>query len=78
MRLPPNPTWTSVRKRMGYRHFQVKCYGGKGTERWVELYPLIRKEILVRVLVSELNDHSEWTSGWLQLKEGEDCGCETT
>ncbi len=71
MRWPPNQAWTSARKREGYRHFEVKQFGGKGPNRWVELFPVLKKEIVIRVPWSELKTYTEWTSGWLQLPEGE-------
>ena len=33
MRWPPNQAWTSTKNREGYRHFEVKQFGGKGKER---------------------------------------------
>ncbi len=78
MRWPPNQAWTSARKRTGYRHFEVKQFGGKGKDRWVELFPVLDKKIRLRVTWAELKAHTEWTSGWLQLPEGEDCSGTTT
>ncbi len=77
MRWPPNQAWTSKRKREGYRHFEVKQYGGKGDKRWVELFSVLEKEIRFRIPWAELKTPTEWTSGWLQLPEGEDCITET-
>ena len=73
MRWPPNAAWTSAVKREGYRHFEVKSQGGKKDERWVELFPVNNKEILIRVPWLELKTYSKWTSGWLQLPKDEDC-----
>ena len=73
MRWPPNQAWTSVNKLRGYRHFEVKQFGGKGENRWVELFPVLKEEIRFRVSYSELKTHTEWTSGWLQLQADEDC-----
>ena len=73
MRWPPNQAWTSAKKRQGYRHFEVKQYGGKGGDRWIELSPVLKKQTRLRVSWSELKTHTEWTSGWLQLPEDEDC-----
>ncbi len=70
MRWPPNRAWTSVVKRDGHRHFEVKQYGGKKTDRWVELYPVMNKENLIKVLWSELKT-DQWISGWLQLPKDE-------
>ena len=77
MRWPPNQAWTSTKKREGYRHFEVKQFGGKGKERWVELYPVLEKAMRLRVPIAELKDPNEWTSGWLQLPEGECCDGQT-
>ena len=33
MRWPPKAAWTSAVKREGYRHFEVKSYGGKKDEK---------------------------------------------
>tara|TARA_Y100001978_G_scaffold71470_1_gene64253 strand:- start:82 stop:327 length:246 start_codon:yes stop_codon:yes gene_type:complete len=73
MRWPPNAAWTSAVKREGYRHFEVKSYGGKKDERWVELFPVNNNEILIRVPWSELKTYSKWTSGWLQLPKDDCC-----
>ncbi len=73
MRWPPNQAWTSSKKRGGYRHFEIINYGGEGKERWVELFPVLDKEIRLRVSWSELNSDSEWKSGWLQLEADENC-----
>ena len=77
MRWPPNKAWTSVRKREVYHLFEVKQFGGKGKERWVELFPVVKKDVFFRVLWSELKINTEWTSGWLQLPENQDCSSET-
>ena len=73
MRWPPNKTWTSARKREGYRHFELKQYGGKGSERWAEPYPVLQKELRLRISIGELKDQNEWVSGWQQLPKDECC-----
>ena len=73
MRWPPNKAWTSAREREGYRHFEVKQFGGKRAERWVELSPVLENAVSIRVPISELDAHTEWESGWLQLPEDETC-----
>ena len=72
MRWPPNKAWTSTSKREGYRHFEVKSFGGKGEERWVELIAVNNKEILIRLPWNELKTYSKWITGWLQLPKNED------
>ncbi len=71
MRWPPNKAWTSASKIQGYRHFEVKSFKGKGDDRWVELYPVNNKEIVINVPWNELKTYSKWTSGWLQLPKEE-------
>ena len=77
MRWPPNQAWTSASKREGYRHFEVKQFGGKGSERWVELFPVNKKELRIKVSWDELKTHAKWTSGWLQLPKDEACSGKT-
>ena len=72
MRWPPNKIWTSISKREGYRHFEVKQYGGKKEDRWIELYPVNNKKLLIKVPWSELITEL-WISGWLQIPKDEDC-----
>ena len=72
MRWPPNKTWTSKSELEGYWHFEVKQYGGKGKERWVELFPINNKKILIRITWLELKHDAKWTSGWQQLPTVED------
>ena len=72
MRWPPNKIWTSASKREGYRHFEVKQYGGKKEDRWIELHPVNNKKLLIKVPWSELKTEL-WISGWLQLPKDEDC-----
>ncbi len=77
MRWPPNQAWTSFEKRKGYRHFVVSQFGGKGKDRWVELLPVLNKEILIRVPWSQLKNDSRWISGWLQIQSNEDICCKS-
>ena len=76
MRWPPNRAWTSAFKREGYRHFEVKQYGGEKDQRWVELVPVNNKEILIQVSWDELKTRSKWTTSWLQLPKDENCSGE--
>ena len=71
MRWPPNKAWTSASKREGYRHFEVKSYGGKGDDRWVELFAVIDQSVRFTVPWGELQTFSKWKSGWIQLPNEE-------
>ena len=71
MRWPPNKAWTSSKLKEGYRHFEVLSYGGRGDERWVELFAVMNENIRFKVPWSELKTYAKWTSGWLQLPKDE-------
>jgi len=75
MRWPPNKAWTSAEKRQGYRHFEIKQFGGKRGNRWVELFAVNKKEIIIKIFLSEL-DTDLWESGWIQLPKDQDSGSE--
>ena len=62
---PPTPCWTAPKTINGNRHFQVKTYGGKGENRWVEIFPTKDKKIIIRIPWAKLK--SQWTSGWQRL-----------
>tara|TARA_A100001035_G_C27456261_1_gene352512 strand:+ start:80 stop:289 length:210 start_codon:yes stop_codon:yes gene_type:complete len=62
---PPTQCWTAPKTINGNRHFQVKTYGGKGENRWVEIFPTKDKKIIIRIPWAKLK--SQWTSGWQRL-----------
>ncbi len=72
MKWPPNQKWTSAKIKKGYRHFEIKNFGGKGDGRWVELFPILNKVVSFRVKFSELKNKKEWESGWVQLEDNKD------
>ena len=39
MKWPPTLCWTAPKTINGNRHFQVKAYGGKNEDRWVDIFP---------------------------------------
>ena len=65
MKWPPTLCWTSPETTNGHRHYQVKSYGGKKEQRWVELFATKDKNYLVKVSWQELQ--LKWKSGWLIL-----------
>ena len=71
MRWPPNKFWTSATRRNGFRHFEVKQYGGRKEGRWVILRPLSDKHLLIKISWSEMKT-DQWKTGWLQLPNVED------
>ena len=44
MKWPPTLCWTSPKTINGNRHFQVKSYGGKNEDRWVDIFPTKNKK----------------------------------
>ncbi len=69
MRWPPNKAWTSSKPIEGFRHFEVSSFGGKGEERWVELFAILDEKIKIKISWNELKTFSKWTSGWLQIPD---------
>tara|TARA_B100000902_G_C26815219_1_gene671185 strand:- start:104 stop:310 length:207 start_codon:yes stop_codon:yes gene_type:complete len=65
MKWPPTSCWTAPKTINGNRHFQVKGYGGKNNNRWVDIFPAKNKKEIKRIAWDILK--SEWTSGWLRL-----------
>ena len=65
MRWPPSPCWTAPNTIDGNRHFQVKTYGGKNKNRWVDIFPTKNRKNITRISWAKLK--SEWHSGWLRL-----------
>ena len=43
MKWPPTSCWTAPKTINGNRHFQVKTYGGKNENRWVDIFPKKQK-----------------------------------
>ena len=62
MKWPPTLCWTAPLTKNGNRHFQVKNYGGKKDNRWVELFAIRDKYQLTRISWKDLK--SNWKSGW--------------
>ena len=65
MKWPPTLCWTAPKTINGKRHFQVKAYGGKNKDRWVDIFPTTNKKDIKRISWSKLK--SEWMTGWLRL-----------
>ena len=50
MKWPPTLCWTAPKTINGNRHFQVKAYGGKNEDRWVDIFPTKNKKDIKRIL----------------------------
>ena len=62
MKWPPTLCWTAPYTKNGNRHFQVKRFGGKKDDRWVELFAAKDKNILIIISWKDLK--LKWKSGW--------------
>ena len=62
MKWPPTLCWTAPHTKNGNRHFQVKSFGGKKDDRWVELFATKDKDILIKISWKDLK--LKWKSGW--------------
>ena len=49
MKWPPTLCWTSPKTINGNRHFQVKAFGGKNEDRWVDIFPTKNKKDIKRI-----------------------------
>ena len=65
MKWPPTLCWTAPYTKNGNRHFQVKSFGGKKDNRWVELFATKDKDLLIKISWKDLK--SKWKSGWQML-----------
>ena len=65
MKWPPTLCWTAPNTKNGNRHFQVRSFGGKKDNRWVELFATKDEDILIKISWKDLK--SKWKSGWQML-----------
>ena len=61
MKWPTTSCWIAPETINGNRHFQVKTYGGKSENRWVDIFPTKNKKDITRI--SWANLKSEWSNG---------------
>ncbi|OUT74635.1 MAG: hypothetical protein CBB79_01535 [Synechococcus sp. TMED19] len=63
--------WTSSAPQLGCRHFRVVAHGGRGPLRWVELEPVLKPGLRLRLKLRELRDRRQWASGLQPVVEPE-------
>ena len=51
--------------------FRCYYYGGSGADRWVNLVSVLDGNTRLRELWIDMNDRSQWESGWRQLSREE-------
>ena len=65
MKWLPFLCWTAPKTIHVNRHFQVKSYGAKNKDSWVNIFSAKNKKDITRISRAKLK--SEWTTGWLNL-----------
>ena len=76
MNWPPNKAWTSKYLHKGLRHFVAINYGGEGKNRWVNLVAVLDGEARFKISWSDLQDTSNWISGWENSDKNIDRGAQ--
>tara|TARA_Y100001968_G_C19223756_1_gene651047 strand:- start:66 stop:404 length:339 start_codon:yes stop_codon:yes gene_type:complete len=66
---PPVKAWTSLTYINDQKHFVAINYGGELIDRWIILMSVLDSKVVVKVPWSELNDPSNWKSGWDENKD---------
>ena len=60
-----NSKWTSVKKRKGWRHYEVRNVLKK--KKQLELFAVCDKKISFNIDIQELKDSKKWIPGWIDV-----------
>tara|TARA_B000000477_G_C5894987_1_gene143920 strand:- start:258 stop:455 length:198 start_codon:yes stop_codon:yes gene_type:complete len=60
-----NSKWTSIKKKNGFIHYQVRNVLIK--KKQIELYAVCDKSISFNIDINKIKDKSEWIPGWKEL-----------
>tara|TARA_Y100001970_G_C14184615_1_gene831834 strand:- start:1569 stop:1784 length:216 start_codon:yes stop_codon:yes gene_type:complete len=60
-----NSKWTSVKKRKGWRHYEVRNVLKK--KKQLELFAVCDKKIFFLIDMQELSDRKKWIPGWIDV-----------
>ncbi len=60
-----NSKWTSVKKRKGWRHYQVRNVLKK--KKQLELFAVCEKKISFNIDINEIKDRKKWIPGWKDI-----------
>jgi len=60
-----NSKWTSLSKKEGWIHYQVKNVLIK--KKQIELFAVCEKTISFIINISDIKDRSQWLPGWKDL-----------
>ena len=60
-----NSKWTSVTKKKGWIHYQVRNVLTK--KKQIEIYPVCDKKISFIINIKDIKDQSKWIPGWKDI-----------
>ena len=60
-----NSKWTAVKKRKGWRHYQVRNV--LKNKKQLELFAVCDKKIFFNIDIEELKDKKKWIPGWIEI-----------
>jgi len=65
MKKLPHSKWTSVNKKNGWIHYQVRNVLVK--KKQIELFAVCDKTVSIIINISDIKNKSEWLPGWKDL-----------
>jgi len=68
MKWPPTLCWTAPKTINGNRHFQVKTYGGKNEDRWVDIFPTKNKKDITKSIRVSIGTKEQMIFFWDNYK----------
>jgi len=60
-----NSKWTSLSKKEGWIHYQVRNVLIK--KKQIELFAVCEKKVSFIINISDIKDRSQWVPGWIEL-----------
>jgi len=60
-----NSKWTSLKKKNGFLHYQVRNVLVK--KKQIELYAVCNKNVSFIINIKDLKNKSDWIPGWKEL-----------
>ncbi len=60
-----NSKWTSLSKKEGWIHYQVRNV--LITKKQIELFAICEKKVSFIINISDIKDRSQWLPGWREL-----------
>lgn len=60
-----NSKWTSLSKKEGWIHYQVRNV--LITKKQIELFAICEKKVSFIINISDIKDRSQWVPGWIEL-----------